>query len=178
MTIEIHQIRPSVWISSAAVYLTKSTETWSLHLLTTGLSNLHLQPPSHFLDNLIKETSKYCLSSEENLRAALNKMGVANKALEDVMDKVKNRHYQVIVCYQNLLLCFPLYALLLGASNDFEFCHAVGMYLNIWSCSRGILWSGNQSSESVLQRQQSKFGIKGNNTFKECLISLNKWYKI
>ncbi|KAK8960153.1 putative DNA primase large subunit [Platanthera guangdongensis] len=33
--------------------------------------------------------------SEENLRAALAKMGVAGHAMDDVMDKVKNRHYQV-----------------------------------------------------------------------------------
>lgn len=35
------------------------------------------------------------LSSEENLRAALGKMGVGNRALEDVIDKVRHRHYQV-----------------------------------------------------------------------------------
>lgn len=34
--------------------------------------------------------------SEENLRAALGKMGVGSRAMEDVMDKVRNRHYQVI----------------------------------------------------------------------------------
>jgi len=34
-------------------------------------------------------------NSEENLRAALSRMGVNSWAMEDVMDKVKNRHYQV-----------------------------------------------------------------------------------
>ena len=38
----------------------------------------------------------YCICSEEILRAALNKMGVGGHALEEVMDKVKNRHYQVL----------------------------------------------------------------------------------
>nr|XP_023870634.1 probable DNA primase large subunit isoform X2 [Quercus suber] len=33
--------------------------------------------------------------SEENLRAALGKMGISNRAVEDVMDKVRNRHYQL-----------------------------------------------------------------------------------
>ncbi|KAM3217317.1 putative DNA primase large subunit isoform X2 [Capsicum annuum] len=33
--------------------------------------------------------------SEENLRAALTRMGVGNRAMEDVMDKVRNRHYQL-----------------------------------------------------------------------------------
>ncbi|KAI3467733.1 hypothetical protein Pfo_024396 [Paulownia fortunei] len=33
--------------------------------------------------------------SEENLRAALSKMGVGNRSVEDVMDKVRNRHYQL-----------------------------------------------------------------------------------
>jgi hypothetical protein len=38
----------------------------------------------------------YCICSEENLRAALNKMGVGGHALEEIIDKVKNRHYQVL----------------------------------------------------------------------------------
>jgi hypothetical protein len=38
----------------------------------------------------------YCTCSEENLRAALNKMGVSGHALEEIVDKVKNRHYQVL----------------------------------------------------------------------------------
>ncbi|KAF3323647.1 putative DNA primase large subunit [Carex littledalei] len=33
--------------------------------------------------------------SEENLRAALNKMGVGGRAMDDIMDKVRNRHYQL-----------------------------------------------------------------------------------
>lgn len=36
-----------------------------------------------------------CFNSEENLRAALTRMRVGNRALEDVIDKVRNRHYQV-----------------------------------------------------------------------------------
>lgn len=37
-----------------------------------------------------------CIRSEENLRAALNNMGVSGNALEGILDKVKNRHYQVL----------------------------------------------------------------------------------
>ncbi|XP_027098587.1 probable DNA primase large subunit [Coffea arabica] len=33
--------------------------------------------------------------SEENLRAALGRMGVGSRALEDVMEKVRNKHYQL-----------------------------------------------------------------------------------
>ncbi|XP_044488763.1 probable DNA primase large subunit [Mangifera indica] len=33
--------------------------------------------------------------SEENLRAAISRMGVSSRAIEDVMDKVQNRHYQL-----------------------------------------------------------------------------------
>ncbi|XP_020106509.1 probable DNA primase large subunit isoform X1 [Ananas comosus] len=33
--------------------------------------------------------------SEENLRAALNKMGVGGRQQDEVMDKVRNRHYQL-----------------------------------------------------------------------------------
>ncbi|CAN6550978.1 unnamed protein product [Malus baccata var. baccata] len=37
----------------------------------------------------------YRYFSEENLRAALGKMGVTGRAVGDVMDKVKNKHYQL-----------------------------------------------------------------------------------
>ncbi|XP_010530556.1 PREDICTED: probable DNA primase large subunit [Tarenaya hassleriana] len=33
--------------------------------------------------------------SEENLRAAIGRMGLSSRATEDVMDKVRNRHYQL-----------------------------------------------------------------------------------
>ncbi|CAK9171933.1 unnamed protein product [Ilex paraguariensis] len=48
---------------------------------TPGVGDHHGCPYRHF--------------SEENLRAALGKMGVGNRALEDVIDKVRNRHYQL-----------------------------------------------------------------------------------
>jgi len=34
--------------------------------------------------------------SEDNLKAALSRMGLSSRGMEDVMDKVRNRHYQVI----------------------------------------------------------------------------------
>lgn len=33
--------------------------------------------------------------SEENLRAALGKMGVGGRSMDEVLDKVRNKHYQV-----------------------------------------------------------------------------------
>lgn len=34
--------------------------------------------------------------SEDNLRAALGRMGLSSRGMEEVMDKVRNKHYQVI----------------------------------------------------------------------------------
>ncbi|XP_074296306.1 putative DNA primase large subunit isoform X1 [Silene latifolia] len=48
---------------------------------TPGVGDHHGCPFRHF--------------SDENLRAAFNKMGVNSRAMVDVMDKVKNRHYQL-----------------------------------------------------------------------------------
>ncbi|KAJ1407336.1 DNA primase large subunit, eukaryotic/archaeal [Sesbania bispinosa] len=48
---------------------------------TPGAGDQHGCPYRHF--------------SEENLRAALSRMGVNSRAMEDVMDKVRNRHYQL-----------------------------------------------------------------------------------
>ncbi|KAL6899220.1 hypothetical protein ACP4OV_005878 [Aristida adscensionis] len=48
---------------------------------TPGVGDHHGCPYRHF--------------GEENLRAALNKMGVSAHKLEEIMDKVKNRHYQL-----------------------------------------------------------------------------------
>jgi DNA primase large subunit len=33
--------------------------------------------------------------SEDNLKAALSRMGLSSRGMEDVMDKVRNRHYQL-----------------------------------------------------------------------------------
>ncbi|KAL8121401.1 putative DNA primase large subunit [Apium graveolens] len=48
---------------------------------TPGVGDHHGCPYRHF--------------SEENLRAALGKMGVSSRALEDVIDKARNKHYQL-----------------------------------------------------------------------------------
>ncbi|KAL2343479.1 hypothetical protein Fmac_004764 [Flemingia macrophylla] len=48
---------------------------------TPGTGDHHGCPYRHF--------------SEENLRAALGKMGVNSRSMEDVIDKVRNRHYQL-----------------------------------------------------------------------------------
>ncbi|XP_057420164.1 probable DNA primase large subunit [Lotus japonicus] len=48
---------------------------------TPGAGDQHGCPYRHF--------------SEENLKAALSRMGVNSRAMEDVIDKVRNRHYQL-----------------------------------------------------------------------------------
>uniref|UniRef100_A0A0E0AIL6 DNA primase large subunit C-terminal domain-containing protein n=1 Tax=Oryza glumipatula TaxID=40148 RepID=A0A0E0AIL6_9ORYZ len=48
---------------------------------TPGVGDHHGCPYRHF--------------GEDNLRAALNKMGISGHPLEEIMDKVKNRHYQL-----------------------------------------------------------------------------------
>ncbi|CAL0324925.1 unnamed protein product [Lupinus luteus] len=50
-------------------------------LSTPGAGDQHGCPYRHF--------------SEENLRAALSRMGVNSRATEDVMNKVRNKHYQL-----------------------------------------------------------------------------------
>ncbi|KAH9772524.1 DNA primase large subunit [Citrus sinensis] len=59
------------------------SETNGVHVTSYGLYTLFLSK-DHFLD-----------SCEENLRAALGRMGVGSRAMEDVVDKVRNRHYQL-----------------------------------------------------------------------------------
>lgn len=40
--------------------------------------------------------------SEDNLRAALGRMGLSSRGMEGVMDQVRNKHYQVIhLCISN-----------------------------------------------------------------------------
>ncbi|GLT86719.1 hypothetical protein SLE2022_048400 [Rubroshorea leprosula] len=48
---------------------------------TPGVGDHHGCPYKHF--------------GEENLRAAIERMGVGSRAIEDIMDKVHNRHYQL-----------------------------------------------------------------------------------
>nr|GMD28101.1 probable DNA primase large subunit [Ipomoea batatas] len=64
--------------------------------LTPGVGDHHGCPYRHF--------------SEENLRAALGKMGVGNFVVEDVIGKVRNRHYQ--------LACTLTFEAIHGASCD------------------------------------------------------------
>ncbi|KAF9686188.1 hypothetical protein SADUNF_Sadunf03G0132600 [Salix dunnii] len=63
---------------------------------TPGVGDHHGCPYRHF--------------SEENLRAALGRMGVNSGALENVMDKVQNRHYQ--------LACTLTFESIHGSSHD------------------------------------------------------------
>ncbi|XP_038694733.1 probable DNA primase large subunit isoform X2 [Tripterygium wilfordii] len=75
--------------------------------LTPGVGDHHGCPYRHF--------------SEENLRAALGKMGLASRAVEDVMDKVRNRHYQ--------LACTLTFEAVHGASCDTGINHPI-QYFN------------------------------------------------
>ncbi|CAL5418713.1 unnamed protein product [Camellia sinensis] len=60
-----------------------------IHLILVKKSSHQLQVLEIIMDAL------FAISVEENLRAALGKMGVGNRAMEDVIDKVQNRHYQL-----------------------------------------------------------------------------------
>ncbi|KAM6562660.1 hypothetical protein CsatB_022658 [Cannabis sativa] len=72
--------------------------------------------------------------SEENLRAALSKMGVNSRAMEDVMDKVQNRHYQ--------LACTLTFEAVHGASCDSGINHPNQYF----SDSQKILQAKNHSN--------------------------------
>ncbi|KAK4597584.1 hypothetical protein RGQ29_015205 [Quercus rubra] len=72
--------------------------------------------------------------SEENLRAALGKMGISNRAVEDVMDKVRNRHYQ--------LACTLTFEAVHGTSCDAGINHPNQYF----SDSQKVLQSKNQST--------------------------------
>lgn len=91
----------------------------------------------------------YCICSEENLRAALNKMGIGGHALEEIMDKVKNRHYQV------------LYFIAIGLTEQYDIPELTGLsgimkytaslHINLWDHTRCLLWFWNQPSKSIFQ---------------------------
>lgn len=89
---------------------------------TPGVGDHHGCPYRHF--------------SEENLRAALNKMGVGNRAVEDVMDKVRNRHYQ--------LACTLTFEAVHGESCDQGINHPNQYY----SDSKKIMESRNNSKDT------------------------------
>ncbi|KAB2620484.1 DNA primase large subunit [Pyrus ussuriensis x Pyrus communis] len=76
----------------------------------------------------------YRYFSEENLRAALGKMGVTGRAVGDVMDKAKNRHYQ--------LACTLTFEAIHGSSCDAGINHP-NQYFND---SQIIIKSKNQST--------------------------------
>lgn len=87
---------------------------------TPGVGDHHGCPYRHF--------------SEENLRAALGKMGVGSRPLEDVMEKVRNRHYQ--------LACTLTFEAIHGTSCDAGINHPNQYF----SDSQRILASKNQST--------------------------------
>ncbi|XVF85308.1 hypothetical protein PTKIN_Ptkin17bG0107200 [Pterospermum kingtungense] len=87
--------------------------------LTPGVGDHHGCPYRHF--------------SEENLRAALARMGVGNRAVEDVMDKVRNRHYQ--------LACTLTFEAVHGSSCDAGINHPNQYFID----SQKILQSKNGS---------------------------------
>lgn len=71
--------------------------------------------------------------SEENLKAALTKIGVSSRAMTDVMDKVRNRHYQ--------LACTLTFEAIHGSSCDSGINHPNQYF----SDSEKILQSKNNS---------------------------------
>lgn len=91
---------------------------------TPGVGDHHGCPYRHF--------------SEENLRAALTRMRVGNRALEDVIDKVRNRHYQ--------LACTLTFEAVHGSSCDAGVNHP-NQYYN--------------DSQRILESQKSSSNPKG-----------------
>ncbi|CAL5067341.1 unnamed protein product [Urochloa decumbens] len=89
---------------------------------TPGVGDHHGCPYRHF--------------GEENLRAALNKMGVSGHTLEEIMDKVKNRHYQ--------LACTLTFEATHGVSCDSGINHPNQYF----SESQKVLRAKNQTVES------------------------------
>ncbi|PPD93245.1 hypothetical protein GOBAR_DD09809 [Gossypium barbadense] len=87
--------------------------------VTPGIGDHHGCPYRHF--------------SEENLRAALVRMGVSSRAVEDVMDKVHNRHYQ--------LACTLTFEAVHGSSCDAGINHPNQYFID----SQRVLQSKNGS---------------------------------
>ncbi|GMH02268.1 hypothetical protein Nepgr_004107 [Nepenthes gracilis] len=87
---------------------------------TPGVGDHHGCPYRHF--------------SEENLRASLSKMGVSNRAMEDVMEKVRNKHYQ--------LACTLTFEAIHGSSCDSGINHPNQYFAE----SRKILLPKNNSA--------------------------------
>ncbi|GFS33917.1 DNA primase, large subunit family [Actinidia rufa] len=96
---------------------------------TPGVGDHHGCPFRHF--------------SEENLRAAIGKMGVGNRAMEDVIDKVRNRHYQ--------LACTLTFEAVHGSSCDAGINHPNQYFID---------------SQKILQKgaSQEQTGSKGDGT--------------
>ncbi|XP_050373969.1 probable DNA primase large subunit [Argentina anserina] len=94
---------------------------------TPGIGDHHGCPYRHF--------------SEENLTAALSRMGVNSRALVDVMNKVRNKHYQ--------LACTLTFEAVHGTSCEAGINHPNQYF----SDSQIIMKSKNQSTEKDTQMQ-------------------------
>lgn len=71
-------------------------------------------------------------NSEENLRAALGKMRLNNRAVEDVMDKVRSRHYQVGYYQLSInLISGGFVDMLVKLCEQMANLYAVGMHVDI-----------------------------------------------
>ena len=93
--------------------------------------------------------------SEENLKAALGKMGIGGRTLEDVMDKVRNRHYQVKLFKPLQYSLSLLLLLLLSVTNSnylfnhFQLaCTLTFEAIHATSCDSGINHPNQYFSES------------------------------
>ncbi|KAF8700698.1 hypothetical protein HU200_034048 [Digitaria exilis] len=95
-------------VASRRVYLSKGYAYVAMSQIVEALSNAYFGPDysqacllNCFVlfqlreNHHLKHGGRIFFLSEENLRAALNRMGVSGHALEEIMDKVKNRHYQL-----------------------------------------------------------------------------------
>ncbi|XVF02792.1 hypothetical protein REPUB_Repub04eG0204700 [Reevesia pubescens] len=104
---------------------------------TPGVGDHHGCPYRHF--------------SEENLRAALARMGVGSRAVEDVMDKVHNRHYQ--------LACTLTFEAVHGASCDAGINHPNQYFIDSQRILQSKVDAANGSVAQGDNSSQASLGI-------------------
>ncbi|KAF9594557.1 hypothetical protein IFM89_033527 [Coptis chinensis] len=87
----LHIVEQSLWRAVPRYLRRVSNALKKVHTSAPGY--LDLTEPHRTLRGLASTCNPS--ASEENLRAALSKMGVGGRSMEDVMEKVRNRHYQL-----------------------------------------------------------------------------------
>jgi hypothetical protein len=81
--------------TSSDNYITR----WLIKACKQSRDNIHIRQCASTVARILEEINLILLlasyGSEENLRAALASMQVTGRSVDDIMEKVRNRHYQV-----------------------------------------------------------------------------------